>query len=822
MLHNKVTKRKKTKLLIGAALGSALFLLLGIWLAFILVHIPTIDDFKNRQVSESTKIYDQTGKNLLWEIHGEENRTTVPFDKISINVKNATIAIEDRYFYTHKGFQPISLLRSALYDLSHGKSQGGSTITQQLVKQTLLTSEKTFTRKIKELIIAIKLERVYSKDQILNLYLNEIPYGSNAYGIETAAQIYFGKSAADVSIAEAAYLASMPQAPTHYSPYGNYRQDLENRKNLVLQQMKDQKFITEQEYTQAKNEKVVFLPQQRRGLRAPHFVMYVRELLNEKYGEDVVDRGGLQVTTTLDSDLQQKAEDVISKRAPELQTKFNASNAALVAVDPKTGRILSMVGSRDYFDISHEGNFNVTLAHRQPGSTFKPIVYATAFKKGFTPETVVFDLETNFSTNNTPYIPQNYDDKFRGPVTLREALAQSLNVPSVETLYLAGIDNALETARDMGISTLTNKNQYGLTLVLGGGEVSPLEMTAAYGVFANQGVKADTHAIIQVKDKDGNVLEEEKNSTQQVLDANIANLITSILTDNKARTPAFGANSPLYFSENSVAAKTGTTNDYRDVWTIGYTPNLVVGAWAGNNNNSSMTKNVAGYIIAPLWRDFMEQAIASRDKESFIPPTPQNPQKPVLRGIWRGSRNYFIDKNSGKLATLFTPDSQKEERIIQQIHSILYWVDKNNPDGPIPSNPGQDPQFQNWERAVREWAQKMNLQDEDSSIPITEQDSSHSPENWPKITLPPDEENKTFSSDEIVFHPTITSTYGISKIDIFIDGDFLKSENGTISSVTIQKNTLLGNENPHTLTLKVYDSIGNHQDKDISFTILAP
>ncbi len=802
------------------AVGVLLFILASI-LLFVFIKVPTLEDFRERKIVESTKIYDRTGKVLLWEVHGEERRTVVPFEDISINVKNATIAIEDSNFYSHHGISPTSLFRVVFLNLFYGKQvgSGGSTITQQLVKNTLLTREQTMIRKVKEIIIAIKLESAYSKDDILNLYLNEIPYGSNTYGIESASQHFFGISASNVSLAQAAYLSALPQAPTRYSPYGNNRKDLDSRKDLVLERMRTLNYITTEEYEGAKKEKVIFIPQRRQGLLAPHFVMYVREMLNEKYGEDVVEQGGLEIITTLDAGLQLRAEEIIARRSPDMQKSFNASNIALTALDPKTGHILVMVGSRDYFDVNNDGNFNVALAHRQPGSTFKPIVYATAFKKGYTPETVVFDLETNFAAAGDAYIPQNYDDKFRGPVTLRDALAQSLNVPAVKTLYLAGISDSINTARDFGITTLTNQNRYGLTLVLGGGEVSLLELTSAYGVFANQGVKANHHPIIQVKDKNGNILEEESVRSEIVIDTNITNMISSILSDNNARTPTFGARSPLYFGNESVAVKTGTTNDYRDVWTIGYSPNIVVGAWAGNNNNSSMTKNVAGFIIAPLWREFMDTALLQTEKASFTPPQPSTAKKPVLRGIWKGSNSYDIDKISGNLATPFTPQDQREERVTQAVHSILYWVQKDNPDGPIPTNPANDSQFSLWEGPVRAWAEKNGYKDGDTSNKPSTYDISHSPENWPVITFPPSEDKKIFNyGDKIVFNPIITGRYSIIGTEIFVDGEFIRSEKWATQNIEISD----FEAGKHILKLKVYDAIGNKQEREISFIVSAP
>mgnify|MGYP001573489247 FL=1 len=819
--RRKYVKNRKRAILLGCIVVGGFFLLGAI--TFLLVETPTIRTFESREVAESTKIYDSTGEVLLWEIHGEERRTLVPFDQISRHIKNASIAIEDASFYSHRGFSPTALFRVLFVNVFRGKpiGSGGSTITQQLVKNTLLSPKQTLTRKAKEIIIAIKLETAYSKDEILNLYLNQIPYGSNAYGVEAASETYFGKSSNELSLPEAAYLAALPKAPSYFSPYGNHRDDLEERKNLVLERMRDLNFINTQDLEAAKKEKVIFLPQKKHGIRAPHFAMYVRELLTKTYGEDLVERGGLKVITSLDATLQEKAEEIATRSGPDIESRFNASNLALIALDPKTGRILAMVGSRDYFDIAHDGNFNVTLAKRQPGSTFKPVVYATAFKKGYTPETIVFDLETNFAVSGTPYIPQNFDEKFRGPVTLREALAQSLNVPAVKTLYLAGVKDSIRTAEDFGISTLTDPNRYGLTLVLGGGEISLLELSSAYGVFANEGTRTDHHAIVEVRDHTGAILEEEKITSRQVLDQNIARTISSILSDNNARTPTFGARSPLYFEEGGVAVKTGTTNDYRDVWTIGYSPSVVIGAWAGNNNNTSMTKNVAGFIIAPLWREFMNAALTRTSREQFTPPESKTPQKPVLRGIWIGSRSYILDKSSGKLATEYTPLEQQEERVVQEVHSILHWVSKDNPTGPIPTNPEKDSQYWAWEGPVRSWALAQGLTDGISPSP-TElgMDSSHLPMYWPQISFPSQEELgiRFKNNQRIEFHPIIRGTYAISEIDIFVDGEFIRSVKGTIGTLVLQ-NIKSGE---HSLTLRVYDVVRNKSEKVIPFSVEDP
>ena len=427
----------------------------------------------------------------------------MPFDQISQDIKDATVAIEDTGFYTHGGIQIKAIIRAVWANLTGSSfNQGGSTITQQVIKNSLLTSEKAISRKMKEWVLAVRLEKVMSKDEILSIYLNENPYGGSIYGVEEATQTFFGKKASEVTLAEAAYLGALPNAPTFYSPYGNNKNKLDERKNLVLQKMLENKFITETEYEKAKKEVVVFHQKISNSIKAPHFVDYVRQYLESRYGEKVVREDGLRIITTLDYKLQAKAEEVVKKYALENKISYNAENAALVAIDPQTGEILTMVGSRDYFDKEIDGNFNVTLAHRQPGSTFKPFVYATAFNKGYTPETILFDLPTEFQSTCDPqgkpigntnpkdcYMPENYDSKYLGPMTLRDALAQSRNIPAIKTLYLAGIKDSLDTARNMGITSLSNSDQYGLTLVLGGGEVSPLELTSAYGVFANEGVR---------------------------------------------------------------------------------------------------------------------------------------------------------------------------------------------------------------------------------------------------------------------------------------------------------------------------------------------
>lgn len=666
----------------------------GVFVAWaFFASVPAVDTIENRIVGESTKIYDRTGEVLLYDVHGTMRRTEVPLEAISPYIRNASVAIEDDSFYQHKGFRPLSFLRAVLVNLRLIPGivgQGGSTITQQVVKNTLLTQDKTLIRKAKEIVLAMKLEHIATKDEILTIYLNETSYGGTIYGVEEATQYFFGKPAKDVSIAEAAYIAALPQAPTRYSPYGNRRDELESRKNLVLSRMRDLGYINEDEYAAASAEVVTFRPQSDSGIKAPHFVFYVLEYLEEKYGADLVAQGGLRVVTSLDWELQLKAEEIVRRRALENEKNFNAENAGLVAIDPKTGQVLVMVGSRGYFDEDIDGKVNIALAKRQPGSSFKPFVYATAFGKGYTPETVVFDVPTQFSTacsvsdvlNSEPpcYSPGNYDGSFKGPMTLRNALAQSQNIPAVKTLYLAGIPESIETARNMGITTLENQDRYGLTLVLGGGEVTLLDITSAYSVFANDGIRNASTGVLSVEDSKGEVLESYEKHEIRALDPQIARLVTDVLSDNNARTPAFGANSPLHFPGHDVAAKTGTTNDYRDVWIVGYTPAIAVGAWGGNNDNTPLERRVASFVIAPLWNEFMKLAIEKYSAGDFTPPAPDPEESslpPVLRGEWNSNPSLGI-------------------------HDILYWVNKDSPRTGSPNF--SDAQFPYWEFAVNAWA----------------------------------------------------------------------------------------------------------------------
>ncbi len=594
--------------------------------------LPRPEKFTERTLVQSTKIYDSTGEVLLYEIYGEEKRTWTPLEVVPEYLKNAVIASEDANFYHHFGIDFKGIIRSVLINLRLKKPvYGGSTISQQLIRSTFFSTEKTVKRKIREIILALELDRRYSKEQILEWYLNQVPFGQNTYGVEAASQTYFQKAVSEISLPEAATLAALIQAPSYLSPYDSHKDELLKRKDYVLDKMRGERYLTEDNTKIAKETEVSFAKIQQ-SIKAPHFTLWVKEYLEQKYGESLLRERGLKVYTSLDWELQELAEKAVQERAEINKNNYHASNASLVAVSPKTGRILAMVGSKDWFaapspegctpgkDCLFEPYPNVSLRGRQPGSAFKPFVYATAFKKGYTDKYVVIDEETNFGIfGGEPYIPQNYDGKFRGPVNLRQALAQSLNVPSVKVLaYLAGLKDSMQTAKDFGITTLTQPASfYGLSIVLGGAEVKLLDMVFAYGVFATQGLSVPQVAILKIEDSQGNIIEENKKTQRRVLDKESATLINDILSDNNARSPIFGLRSPMYFEDYQVAAKTGTTGDFRDGWIIGYTPSIVIGAWVGNNDNSPMSREPGIVIAGPIWRSFMEKVLLKFPKENL-------------------------------------------------------------------------------------------------------------------------------------------------------------------------------------------------------------
>jgi 1A family penicillin-binding protein len=615
---------------------------------FFAKDLPRPESFTEKQFVQSTKILDRTGKVLLYEIYGEEKRTLVPLSSVPEFMKNAVIVTEDSNFYNNIGIDPKGILRSILVNLHikesvySGSIIGGSTIPQQLIRSTFLTNEKTIQRKIREIVLSLELNRRYSKDQILEWYLSQIPFGSNSYGVEAASQTYFGKSVSDISLPQAAILAALIQAPSRLSPFGNHKDELLARKDYVLSRLADEGFLTKEKAQEAQKEEIKFIEEPTQ-IRAPYFSLWVKQQIADKYGEEALMKDGLKIYTSLDWDIQQMTEKA-TKAGIERNKIYNAYNAGSVVIDPKTGEVLAMtVGTGDYYadqypknctagvDCLFDPKFNVVVGTksspgRQPGSSFKPFIYVTAFKNGYNDKTIVNDELTSFGIwGGEEYIPQNYDGLFRGPVTIRQALSQSLNVPAVKVLMnLAGLQASIKTAQDMGITTLTPP--YGPAIVLGGWEVKLLDMASAYGVFATEGLRVPPVSILKIEDQQGNIIEENKKTPERVLGKEECRLINDILSDNVARTPMFGATSHLYFENYQVAAKTGTTDNFRDCWTIGYSPSVVVGVWTGNNNNESMIRRQpAATVAGPIFHEIMENILSSSPVEYFTKPKGAEP-----------------------------------------------------------------------------------------------------------------------------------------------------------------------------------------------------
>lgn len=755
--------------------GLVLFLAFLLFLFILFQTLPSVEQIRAREVSQSTKIYDRTGDVLLYDINAGERRTVVPLSEIPDYLEQATIAIEDERFYEGAAFDIKGIIRAVLIDISRGKKQqGASTITQQLARNAFLSPEKTIVRKLKELMLAVRLSRQYTKDQILELYLNEIPYGSTLYGSEAASRAYFGKPVRDISLREASILAALPQAPSYYSPWGSHTNDLLRRANLVLARMKELGKITDTEYRTALSESVRFLPQSTQGIKAPHFVLAVQDYLVDKYGEDVVRKGGLKVITTLDWNLQQTAEKIVKEGAESNERLYGGKNAALVAEDSKTGQIVALVGSRDYFDVKNEGNFNVaTQGLRQPGSALKPFVYLDAFTKGYSPETVLFDVPTEFSTDSSCapiprfevdsprcFHPENYSKTFRGPVSIRTALGQSINIPAVKMLYLVGIRDAVTLMNSFGLSTLTNPDRYGLSLVLGGGAVRLIELVKAYSVLSQEGMLREQGFILEIRDRDNTVLESFNVKENRVVDPQYPRVVNDILSDVDARTGLFGQSISLTtFPDHDVAIKTGTSNDYVDAWTVGYTPSLVVGVWAGNNDSSAMHRQGSSILAAvPIWSKFMEEALKNAPSEGFSKPEPITPEKPVLRG------NYLIGN---------------------EVHSLLYYVDKKDPLGPPPTDTKQDPQFLRWELGVLAWAKDhlgsliQNAPQDPSAVSPS---PSYAPSFSPQITiLYPTESNFT-NTNPVGLVVNIRSASPLRSIRVYFNERLIQSFLGSFGT----------------------------------------
>jgi len=588
--------------------------------------LPTAQDLLEKKPQVSTKITDRHNT-LLYSIYRDENRTVVPLSLIPNHLAQATVAIEDQNFYYHHGFDLQGIARAILANFKGEEVQGGSTITQQLVKNTLLNNEKTFRRKIREVLVAITVDASFSKDKILEMYLNQVAYGGSTYGVEAAAERYFGKPVAQLNLAESAFLAGLPQAPTTYSPFGPYPERAYTRQAEVLKRMVEENYITAQE-SQAALDTPLKFRKDIVDIEAPHFVMYVKEILAEKYGEELIYEGGLQVKTTLDLSLQMASQEIVTNEVTSL-ARLRVNNGAALITNPKTGEILAMVGSKDYFDFEHDGQVNVTLRPRQPGSSIKPVTYSLAFERGKTPATVIDDSPITYpNLGSKPYTPKNYDGKFHGRVTLRQALGSSYNVPAVKLLAELGISNMIDQAQDLGITTWGDRARFGLSLTLGGGEVRMIDMNKVYGTFANFGQTVDINPILEISTFDGQVLYRNTCALDgkgcpghQSLSSQVAAQITDVLSDNAARTPAFGPRSILNIPNQQVAVKTGTTNNLRDNWTIGYTTDRVISVWVGNNDNQPMSYIASGITGAsPIWNSLIKLVLSDERPHRFATP----------------------------------------------------------------------------------------------------------------------------------------------------------------------------------------------------------
>lgn len=783
--------------------------------------LPDPDKLADEVVAQSTKIYDRSGEHLLYEVFAKEKRTVVELEDIPAHLIQAVIATEDTKFYEHKGIRPLSLARSVIYGaLGKGRVGGGaSTLTQQLVKNAILTPERTVTRKIKEIILSIRLEQKYTKDQILKIYFNEIPYGSTNYGVESAAQSYFGKTVSDLDLQEAATLAGLPRAP---SIYLRNKDALKNRRDFVLGRMHAEGYITAEEKTAAQN-MPVSLERVFNDIQAPHFVLWIKDQLVEEYGEQMVDTGGLKVITSLDWEKQQAAQDVVEEVGTNVLEKAGANNTALVSVDPKNGHILAMIGSKDFSDESIDGQFDVvTLGRRQPGSSFKPIVYAGAFEKGYTPETVVFDVVTNFAASGRGYTPLNYDLQERGPVSLRQSLQGSLNIPAVKTLYLLGEKKGIEFAERLGYTTFKAGN-FGLSLVLGGGEVNMLEHVNAFAAFANSGVQHEITSIIKVEDASGKVLQEWKQEKgNKIIEPEVAHTISNVMSDDAARAYAFGAGGPLTLPGRPVAAKTGTTNSYIDGWTIGYTPSLVTLVWGGNTDNTPMKRGFGGSsVAAPIWNAYMRKALENSPVEAF-PPAPKNDaKKPALRGAEGGNITLKINKVTGNIATSSTPKKYVVERTYIQPHSILHYLLASDPRGDVPSDPGIDPQYAIWEASIQDWIARKKEEDPEWDVsfeePPIKEDDLYSLELIPTLNVIYPTPSTTIVGRELDTDIRVSAPRGVTRVTYKIDGKPI----GVVTEFPFNLNHTMDLLDPgqHTLNIVVEDDVGNKLDEEIPFIL---
>ena len=783
----------------------------------------------------STIIYSRNGE-PLYDIYAEQNLVPLKLEEVPEYLKQATIAIEDQDFYTHSGFSIAGMIRGAFRSIFLGKVQGGSTLTQQLVKNALLTTEKSLPRKVKELILSIQIERKYTKDEILEMYLNNIPYGGTAWGTKTAAETYFDKDVSELNLVESAILAGLPQSPTRYSPYGPNPTAYISRTKNVLRRMREDKYITKDEEKSALSQldKVIFSGSGAQ-ITAAHFVMYVKQLLVDQYGESEVEQGGLRVTTTLDLELQEDVEKIILEEIDKV-TSLNVTNGAVVAIDPQTGEVVAMVGSKNYSeagdeDEEFEGKFNVAVQGlRQPGSAIKPFTYATALSKGYTADKVLVDSLTEFpgGEENPEYTPENYDGKYRGPLQLRYGLANSINTIAVKTLALVGVEDMMEIAFKMGFTTLeptrSNINRFGLSITLGGGEVRLIDMTSAFGVFGASGVRHEPVAILKVEDSNGKTLFEHKQSRgKEVLEPGVAYIISDILSDNEARSDVFGPNSYLNIPGHKVAVKTGTTNDFRDNWTIGYTKDITVGVWVGNNDNSPM-KSVASGVTgaAPIWSRIMRSALATRDSgfgdlpdnivqiqvDKFAGGIPVGGQATRTEYFVKGTEPEDISPIYKRLKV----SRSDSNRLANSIEIAKGEYDEKDYIVLQEKDPFGTDTINRWQAGINKWLESV----EDSKYhPPTETTSTD--ESSMVINFKDPEDHKQYDETKIRIRAQAVSGSSIKKIEVFIDGTSKHTENSDKVDVELELS-----KGAHTIKVRAENDKGNSAESERKIGVQVP
>lgn len=798
--------------------GAIIFLAAYAWYSR---DLPNPDTLLTRNLALSTKIYDRTGEHLLYTIAGDKERTLVTIDQIPQDLKNAVIAIEDQHFYTHHGISVKGLLRAVIFGGNRG---GGSTITQQFVKNAILNNARTIDRKFKEIILSLAIERNFTKDEILQMYFNEIGYGGRLYGVESAAQAYYRKGVAELTLSESATLAGLPQRPTAYL---NDFDLLKDRRNRVLVEMRDGGYITPEQADAAMAEEITIVIPEGGLETAPHFVLWVKEQLIEKYSKQGIDveEDGLRIVTTLDYDKQKLAEQAVADGVAANGETYGFNNAGLVSIDPKTGQVLAMVGSAGWDNEEIDGQVNVALRPLQPGSSFKPIVFAAGFEKGYTPNTIVWDINTTFATATGAYEPKNYSLNENGPVTLRKALQGSLNIPAVKMLYLVGVERALTFAERLGYTTFADRSNFGLAIVLGGAEVKLIEHTNAYAVFADNGKRRDISSVLQVDDANGTVLEKwsaEDHGGTQVIDSTVAATVSNVLSDNDARAYVFTTSNALTLGSRPAAAKTGTTNDYNDAWTMGYTPSLVTGVWVGNTDGTEMNRNADGSkVAAPIWQSYMLAALEGTAIEAF--PTANIPTtgKAVLDGVMP-TQTITIDTVSGKLATTYTPERFRKEVTCGEYHEILHYVNKDAPLDAVPEDPTRDAYYTAWEASLQDYITRHNANLKDGETPYetcvipTEEDDVHTPRNAPEISLRQPDDNDEVGREFTVRY-NVDLRRDFSRVEFSIDGTFFDSSTD-MDKETVRLPSWV-NAGEHTFTATVYDDADNSASVTITIDV---